>query len=80
MNLQRLKLLRSTVYEEMHLQENTLFFKVTQNVVQYPLHQVTYALVKFEVAIQGNTLFDFELDLIVSHETLLITVYTACDL
>ena len=42
----------------MHLQENTLLgqghtkcdpkFKVTQNVVQYPLHYMTYALAKFE--------------------------------
>ena len=39
--------------EEMHLQENTLFdleVKVTQNVAQYPLHYVTYAVFKFEVA------------------------------
>ena len=39
----------------MHLQENTLFdldlgVKVTQNVAQYPLHHVTYAATKFEVA------------------------------
>ena len=43
------------VKEEMHLQENTLFdldfgAKVTQNVAQYPLHHVTYAPAKFEVA------------------------------
>ena len=36
----------------MHLQENTLFDldiwgKVTGNVVQYPLHHVTYAPVKY---------------------------------
>ena len=38
----------------MHLQENTFFdlwVKVTQNVAQYPLHNVTYAATKFEVAI-----------------------------
>ena len=39
----------------MQLQENTVFdldlwVKVTQNNVQYPLHPVTYAAVKFEVA------------------------------
>ena len=39
----------------MHLQENTLFdldleVKVTRNVAQYPLHHVTYAATKFEVA------------------------------
>ena len=38
----------------MHLQENTLFdldpkAKATGNIVQYPLHHVTYALEKFEV-------------------------------
>ena len=55
-----------------HLQENTVFdvdlwVEVTQNVAQYPLHHVTYALAKFEVAtsnslggdpLQENTLFD----------------------
>ena len=41
----------------MHIQENTLFdfdlgleVKVTRNVAQYPLHQVTYSATKFEVA------------------------------
>ena len=39
---------------DMHLQENTLFdldlwVKVTQNVVHYPLHHVTYAPTEFEV-------------------------------
>ena len=41
----------------MHLQENTLFdlyldlgVKVTQNVAQYPLHHVSCAGIKFEVA------------------------------
>ena len=37
----------------MHLQENTLFdldVKVTQNVAIYPLHHVTNAAIKFEVA------------------------------
>ena len=46
----------------MHLQENTLFdldlgVKVTQNVAQYPLHHVTYAPAKFEVA-TSNSLGD----------------------
>ena len=44
-----------TVKEKMHLQENTLFdldllVKVTCNVAQYPLHNVTYSATKFEVA------------------------------
>ena len=40
----------------MHLQDNTLTIdadlgvKLTQNVAQYPLHHVTYALAKFEAA------------------------------
>ena len=34
----------------MHLQEITLFDIVTQNVAQYPLHHVTYAPAKFDVA------------------------------
>ena len=42
------KLLCPTVYEEMHLQVNTLFdldlrVKVTKNINQYPLHHVIYA-------------------------------------
>ena len=55
MHRQNLKLLLLKVYEEMHLQENTLFdldlgVKVTGNVIQYPLHHVIYAPTKFEVA------------------------------
>ena len=43
------------VKEEIHLQENTLFDldpepKVIQNVVQFSLHNVIYAPVKFAVA------------------------------
>ena len=39
----------------MHLHENILFdldfgVKVTQDVVQYPLHHVTYAAAQFEAA------------------------------
>ena len=41
----------------MHLQENIFFdldlgvgVKVDRNIAQYPLHQVTYAPAKFEVA------------------------------
>ena len=46
------------VKEEMHLQENTIIgldlrVKVTGKIVQYPLHYVTYALLKFE-AITSN--------------------------
>ena len=46
-------LLHPTVKEKLHFQENTLFYlgvKVIGNVAQYPLHQVTYAATKFEVA------------------------------
>ena len=57
MHRQNLKLLLPKVYEEMRLQENTLFelwpwiwVKVTRNVTQYPRHHVTYAQSKFEVA------------------------------
>ena len=55
MHWQNLKLLLLRVYEEMHLQENTLFdldlgVNVTQNVTQYPIHHVIYASTKFEVA------------------------------
>ena len=52
MQLQSLKLLCPTV-NEMHLQENTLFdldLGVTLKGAQYPLHHVTYAPAKFEVA------------------------------
>ena len=43
------------VKEKMHLQENTLFDldlgdKVTQNVAQYPRHNVTYVPAKFDIA------------------------------
>ena len=55
MHRQNLKLLLPKVYEEMHLQENTLFdldfgVKVTKNDTQYPRNYVTYAQAKFEVA------------------------------
>ena len=55
MHLQRLKLLRPTVKEQIHLQENTVFdldlgTKVTQDVAQHPLHHVTYVFAKFDVA------------------------------
>ena len=55
MHLQCLKLLRPMVKEQMHLQENTVFdldlgIMVTQDVAQHPLHDVTYAFAKFDVA------------------------------
>ena len=55
LQLQGLKLLGLTSYEEIHLQENSIFdldlgVKVTQNVAQYPLHHVTFSATKFEVA------------------------------
>ena len=56
MHLQSLKLLHPKV-EEMHLKENTVFdlgVKVTQNIAQYPLHHVTYAAPKFEVATSNS--------------------------
>ena len=54
MHLQSLELLRLTVQEEVHLQENTLFdlylgVKVIRNIAQHPLHHVIYASAKFEV-------------------------------
>ena len=64
----------------MHLQESTLFdldlhIKVTLNVAQCPLHQVTYAPTEFEVttskALGGNAFtrkiqyLTFDLDLVV---------------
>ena len=60
MHRQNLKLLLRKVYEEMQIQENTLFdldlvVKVTQNVTQYPLHHVIYAPTKFEVATSNGT-------------------------
>ena len=58
-HMQSLKLINPKVWEEMHLQENTLFeldlgVKVTQNVTQYPLHHVTYAATMFEVATSNS--------------------------
>ena len=55
MHQQRLKLLRLSAKEKMHLQENIFFdldlwVKVTLNVAQYPLHHITYADTSFEVA------------------------------
>ena len=55
MHLPNLKLLCPTVKEKMDLQESKLYdldlgVKVTQNVVQYHPHHVTYAPVNFEVA------------------------------
>ena len=55
MHQQSSKLLRLTVEEEMHLQENIFFdldpkVKVTRNVAQYPLHHIICADTKFEVA------------------------------
>ena len=54
LHMQSLKLLCQRVKEEMHLQENAIYdlqpwVKVPGNIVQYPLHYVTYAPVKFEV-------------------------------
>ena len=51
--LQSLKLLRLTVLEEIHLQDNTFFdldLVVTRNVARYPLHHVTESATKFEAA------------------------------
>ena len=43
------------VFEEMYLQENTLFVldlgvKITQNVAQYHLHHVNYPGTRFDIA------------------------------
>ena len=65
MHQQILILLHPTVEEKMHVQEITLNdldfqVKVTRNVAQCPLHQVTYLAIKFEVAtsypLGGDTL------------------------
>ena len=63
MHQQSLMLLHPTVKEKKHLQENTLFdldlgVKVTWNVVQCPLHHVTYAPTEFEMHLQENSLLD----------------------
>ena len=55
MHLQHLKLLRPTVMEQMHLQENTVLdldlgFQLTQDVVQHTLYHATYAFAKFNAA------------------------------
>ena len=59
MHRQNFKLLLRKVYEEMHLQEITLFdldlgVKVTRDIAQYPLHHVIYAPTKFEVAMSND--------------------------
>ena len=55
MHLQNLKLLRQTANKKIHLQESTLFdLGVSQNVAKYPLHHVTFAPAKFEVATSNN--------------------------
>ena len=55
MHLQRLKVLRPTVKEQMHLQDDfDLGFRVIRDVAQYPLHIVTYASAKFEVAMPNG--------------------------
>ena len=72
-HLQSLKLLLPKVKEEIHLQESTFF-----DLNQYPLHHMTYAPAKFEVAMSnglGGNAFTrnilFELDLgSRSHEAL----------
>ena len=56
MHRQNLKLLLRKVYEEMHLQENTLFdiWPWPLTVAQYPLHHVIYAPTKFQVAMSNG--------------------------
>ena len=81
MHLQGLKLLRSTVNEQMHLQENTVFdldfgIKVTQDVAQHPLHHLTHAFAKFGVttfngkgdAFTKSTVFDRDLKIKVTQD------------
>ena len=53
MHLQSLKLLCPTVKGK-HFQENTLYDLDTQDVAQYPLHHMTYAPAKFEVAMSNS--------------------------
>ena len=52
MQLQSLKLLHTTVLEEMHLQENTEFYLLTLTL--RPLHYMTYTASKFEVATSND--------------------------
>ena len=54
-HLHNKKMLRPTVLDEMHLQENISYdlivgIKVTLDITQHPLQHVTYAPAKFEVA------------------------------
>ena len=76
MHLQSLKLLPPTIWEEMHLQEKTLYDLDLGHkmVAQYSLHYVTYAPAKIEVATSNslggdaftrNIFFTFGLDLVV---------------
>ena len=55
MHLQSLKLIRPTVKEEMHLQENTLFD--LDHTKHRPVYHVIYASTKFEVP-TSNSLGD----------------------
>ena len=76
--------------KEMHLQKSTVFdldlgVKVTHDVAQYPLHHVTYAYAKFEVAtsngLGGECIYkeicylSFDLDLWVTQKC-----SSACDI
>ena len=54
-HLQRLRFLRPTVQEEMHLQENTLFDLLGHTkCCQCPLHHATNLGTKFEAAISNG--------------------------
>ena len=44
-----MQLQKNTVYNDLDL-----WVKVTQNVAQYPLHHMTYAPAKFEVAMSNG--------------------------
>ena len=86
MHQQSLMLLHPMVKEKMHLQENTLFdhdlgVKVTQNVAQYPLHHVTYAPAKFDIATSHGWGEDaFTRKYINGHTKCCPVPSTACDL
>ena len=59
--------------------------KVTQNVVQYPLHHLTYTAVKFDVATPNslgreNTSFDLDLGAHQGHTKSCPVPSTSCDL
>ena len=54
LHLQRLKLERRCIYKKIQYLTFDLGSKFTQDFAQYPLHCVTYAAAKFEVAFSNG--------------------------